>query len=219
MRTCKSCSTPKPLDSDNFRGFKRKGKQYFTQKCRECIRHEGRAYQKEYREANPEACKERCKAWHETHREYSRAVSRQYHENHKDDPTYQEANRKRARDYYNALSPGQKHERALNSLARHQARLVSDPAYAKAIKDKSNKRNAQLRAATPQWADSAAIQRFYDEAQYMQDETGEAYEVDHIDPLQGDLVCGLHVPENLRVVPAAVNRNKGAKFTPYFFEF
>jgi hypothetical protein len=37
---------------------------------------------------------------------------------------------------------------------------------------------------------------------------GFAWEVDHIIPLQGDTVSGLHVPTNLQVIPRSVNRAK-----------
>lgn len=41
---------------------------------------------------------------------------------------------------------------------------------------------------------------------------GLKYEVDHIIPLQGKTVSGLHIPENLRVIPTELNRIKNNKY-------
>jgi hypothetical protein len=38
------------------------------------------------------------------------------------------------------------------------------------------------------------------------------FEVDHIIPLNGEIVSGLHVLSNLQVLPISVNRSKGNKF-------
>jgi hypothetical protein len=65
---------------------------------------------------------------------------------------------------------------------------------------------------TPPWADLQAIRKIYNEAARLTKETGEPWHVDHEIPLNGKLVSGLHLAENLRVIPGIENLKKGAKF-------
>lgn len=66
--------------------------------------------------------------------------------------------------------------------------------------------------STPGWADQGAIAAFYEIAKRVTRCTGIRFEVDHIIPLQGKNVCGLHVPTNLRVIPKFQNGSKGNRF-------
>lgn len=50
------------------------------------------------------------------------------------------------------------------------------------------------------WANQDAILEFYRQAEVMTQTTGRLYVVDHIIPLQGRTVSGLHVETNLRVI-------------------
>lgn len=68
--------------------------------------------------------------------------------------------------------------------------------------------------ATPPWLSEeqkAEMQQFYWLAKDLYAVTGEVYQVDHIVPIQGENVCGLHVPWNLQVLPRDVNIRKSNK--------
>ena len=87
-----------------------------------------------------------------------------------------------------------------------------------ANKDKVNatdaKRRAMLLNAMPKWLtvpQRAAIADVYRSARHLTKATGEQYHVDHIVPLVGRGVCGLHVPWNLRAIRAAENYSKSNK--------
>lgn len=87
--------------------------------------------------------------------------------------------------------------------------------YREANPDKNRAKEARRRAsklnATPTWLtdeQKAHINRTYKLAQMMQEITGDKYHVDHIVPLQGKNVCGLHVPQNLQVLRADLNLSK-----------
>jgi hypothetical protein len=56
------------------------------------------------------------------------------------------------------------------------------------------------------------IENFYWLAKDLKKVTGENYHVDHIVPLLGKSVCGLHVPWNLQVLPADINMKKSNFF-------
>ncbi len=62
--------------------------------------------------------------------------------------------------------------------------------------------------ATPAWADKSAMNAVYLEARRLQQLDGVARHVDHDVPLKHPLVCGLHVPANLKVMTASDNMSK-----------
>ena len=68
---------------------------------------------------------------------------------------------------------------------------------------------------TPKWIskeDLARIKSIYKACNIISEKTGIKHHVDHIIPLQGENVCGLHVPWNLQYLPAHDNIKKGNKY-------
>jgi hypothetical protein len=67
----------------------------------------------------------------------------------------------------------------------------------------------------PEWVDKEhmwLIKEVYELAQLRTKQFGFPWHVDHIVPLQGELVSGLHVVENLQVIPGIENIKKKNKF-------
>ena len=77
------------------------------------------------------------------------------------------------------------------------------------------RRHAAKLQRTPPWLtkeDFWFIQEIYDLAVLRSTMTGIKWHVDHVVPLQGETVSGLHVPWNLQVIPAVANISKGNRF-------
>jgi hypothetical protein len=75
-------------------------------------------------------------------------------------------------------------------------------------------RRRRHRMASPPWLSQkqkTEIREIYKIAITMSKTTGEQYVVDHIVPLRGEDVCGLHVPWNLRIITQAENLEKSNK--------
>lgn len=87
-------------------------------------------------------------------------------------------------------------------------------------KVKADRANAKERIAiaTPKWLNKIhkkAIEAKYEMAELKTLAYGISYNVDHIIPLRGETVCGLHVPWNLEVITAKENAYKSNRIIPW----
>jgi len=74
-------------------------------------------------------------------------------------------------------------------------------------------RDTKKKQRTPAWADLEAIRLIYEECAALIDEHGpRSYHVDHIVPLQGKTVSGLHVENNLQILKASDNIKKSNNY-------
>lgn len=96
-----------------------------------------------------------------------------------------------------------------NNNREHTLKVCSDWAIKNPTKVtfKSAKYRAAKLQRTPSWADLEKIKEFYLNCP-------EGYHVDHIIPLQGKNISGLHVENNLQYLTAEENLRKGNKW-PY----
>ena len=82
------------------------------------------------------------------------------------------------------------------------------------VKADNKHRRTKHKQATPKWLTQehkAQIKQFYLDAMLVSKVTGVPYAVDHIVPLRGELVSGLHVPWNLAVITREENSKKSNK--------
>jgi hypothetical protein len=160
-----------------------------------------------WRKANPERAKAQRRAQYRANPEKSKAQA----------VAWARANwdKVKARPSYNAITPARLATRKATSKANSNKLRAVAAAWAKANPGKhcakSAKRHAAKLRRTPPWITKeqlVEIQSFYILAKEIQWLSEEVLEVDHIVPLQGENVSGLHVPWNLQILPKSINASK-----------
>lgn len=103
-----------------------------------------------------------------------------------------------------------------NYLKNHEENKAYRRAYLKANIEAFNRRSKKYlsakKQATPLWLSIGSrieLKWAYELARERSKETKIRHEVDHIIPLQGKEICGLHVPWNLQIVTSSLNKQKG----------
>lgn len=160
----------------------------------------------EWRRANPDKCKAWSRECYQTKRDEFVAKKRAYNSARKE-----EINAK-SREYRSAnlskvLARCAEYRKRNRETLREKNRLYSkeNPGIGNA---NTMKRIAARINATPAWADYEEIKKLYKQAADISRTTGIPHVVDHIYPLQGRTVCGLHFEYNLRVVTESENCKK-----------
>ena len=157
-----------------------------------------KAYSKAYYEANKEKIKASCTAYYEKNKGKRKAQIK----------AWQQVNEEKKRAYSKAYYE-----------ANAEELKAKDRAYSKANRDKKtaneNKRYASKLNRTPSWLtkeDLAKIEDIFRMARKRTQVEGIQYHVDHIIPLQGKNISGLHVPSNLQILRATENLSKGNRY-------
>ena len=157
-----------------------------NRRCVQCVKESSKKWKKE----NPEHNKEINEKWAKENPEY---LSEYHKEWYQKNPEYNQ-------NYYQENIESFKIYQKENQYKR--------TAYQK-------KRESSKLQRTPIWADFKKIEEVYLEVARLTKETGIQYTVDHIVPLQGKLVSGLHVENNLQVMTKRENCKKSSKWEVY----
>lgn len=107
---------------------------------------------------------------------------------------------------YRSLPADVRQQKSKNCRQNHKTKCKTIPGYRRAF-------NAWQRAyrnlRLPKWVKLEDFIEIYSEA-----ERGVDLVVDHVLPLRGELVSGLHVPENLQIMTRTENLEKGNRYEP-----
>ena len=154
--------------------------------CVVCMHQYATAWQK----ANPEKVKAKGLAYRAVNRERLNAKTAEWRKNNPEKSA--------------ALT------RAWNEANKEKVK-VTKSAWRKreagAVNEAQMRRFAAKKQRTPKWADLEKIKKVYDLCARFRS-LGCDFHVDHVIPLQGRNVCGLHVHNNLEIIEASKNRSK-----------
>lgn len=199
LKTCSRCRVPK--SPTEFRPCKR-AKDGRRQPCLPCAKAAEktiRANQADrirdnharWRRENPDAVRAHAQKFRLSNPEKYRAIHTKYRQENPE--TYRQSSRR----YY--LNNREK------VLEKTRNRAPSLNAYYSRMYQMRRSR------AAPSWLTiehKKQIRKFYDVARWATQETGISHHVDHIVPIRGKTVCGLHVPWNLQVLSGVENSEK-----------
>lgn len=188
---------------------------YSGPKCKSC-------YRKQHREGHKEAYQQRDKTNYENNKEFYKVRQKTYYVANaakikKDVKAHRDLVGAQRRDGYIQTWRESNREKCSNYTRAYKSKYPekvkkSQDSFVKRNLHKYAEREARKRAsqldATPKWLNAdqlAEIKQIYKNCP-------SGFHVDHIVPLLGQNVRGLHVPWNLQYLPALENMRKGNKF-------
>ena len=200
VKTCTKCNETKGLSEF----YKKKGGKFgVSGHCKVCTS----KHMKNYYQENKEAILEYHKNYHQENKETLLDYSRNYYQENK------KVISGRMKNYYQENKEVFKNYRKENKEVLKNYRKENRALY---NATEAKRRSLKLRA-TPEWLteeQDLEIKAYYKKAKALEKKDGIQRHVDHIVPLKGKNICGLHVPWNLQVLTAEENLRKSNSY-PY----
>lgn len=193
-KTCRSCSTDKPLTEYPKLASSNDG---YNSLCKSCKRVRDNIYYNENRL--------KVREWQSKYRKGN------------------EKDKERRRAFYWANREMILQKQRVTFWANKEAAYEARREWYRNNKEKINEwtkeRQRRVISATPTWANKEKIGEIYRQADFMRQLSGMDYEVDHIVPITSKIVCGLHCEHNLQIITAEENMKKKNLYWPDMPEY
>ena len=187
---CSRCKSHKSATADNFhRSRLDRGNK--SEICTPCVKLRLKDYNK--RPEVKSASKERVRKWCAENKDRKNKNSREWKANNKDKVSG-----------YNEKYMEKPKSKELRRLA-HLRRYWENPDKYRA---KACAHDSRVRKSRPIWQSIKQINKFYRLAKSLN------LEVDHIVPINSELVCGLHCVDNFQLLTRSENARKGNRLWP-----
>lgn len=206
-QTHKRCPKCKKVKERRFFNIRKNGTTLQSY-CKEC----SSGYGCEYAAKNPDKHRESNKNWY--WRNHNRARELAKHQYIKAISANPEFNKDRHRKNADSSRESRREYYRKNKQKMSQKFKAWRESNLDKCRERSMRYEAAKRNAVPSWFDKGSVESVYKAAKSLTHAWGVALHVDHVVPLSSEVVCGLHVHDNLQLLEPSINQKKSNTIWP-----